>query len=874
MSQPRRHCVTLIPATGRWASPSAETIPTWLRSSHLPGGPHAAPSPIGRNSCSWGLGGPCRLRRPLGAAAVAAGRGSYSHKDKHIAAAAATSSASAFCIAALSASRREPPGIRTFHRAHGPHAVVAAPARGPSMGSGGGGCGGGGNHTRRPGVLSATTAAAAGEGEVEAEVAPYLGPVPDLVTALDALSYTRTFTEMCIFLENKSPLFRGPEVAALILQAASVSELAAQRQVAAAMEVADRRSSELAAAAAGAGGAPGPGGLSAEMLAGVVDEALSAAGPGGGGGGGGAVDPEDEKTVLDELVAANQLLDWATPLLRAHIKRYPPDAVSALLASLAQLQQYDRRLMELAAETFKSDPRDWVRRAAPPPSAAAADAPSGGISNEGADPWFTLVTLAGAFARLGHYDRELMAAVAKQAVELMPQVWERAEAEDAEAAAGWGKGEGEGHSGADGLGGGGAFRVTETVMALVSSFLELYHLDPPLMQAAGEHLAAFAHQLGPDSVCEVVGAFAGFQARNPPFYSLMLRRLLEVEAEVEGEGEVAQGGGSIPIITPRAAGTLYRACTLLKARGDVPELIGADVNRNELDTAGLLPLRDPMDASPSAAVAGGGESDDGGSRLVAMRLSRLLRRCLESFPLPALQATPLGRPTPEQLEAAGGQAPELLEAWEATGLLTVPQILSTLQDVPSVEPLPPSALTAAAAAPPVYGSNDDGEGYAGDSNEDVDEAVVGGADAVAWVPPDALMLYDSTGSGFGARIAVKALDEKLHCCRNIGLDPDSEPDRPEPRSRGALAAAAPPPPLPRRRGRLLRLRGPALSELRCLEVWGWRVLVVPVGVWAGMDLVGRRTWLVRQLDELEISDDPCPGDTTGISPVLGPELWV
>ncbi|GIL83687.1 hypothetical protein Vretifemale_12425, partial [Volvox reticuliferus] len=730
--------------------------------------------------------------------------------------------------------------------------------------------------TRRrlpPGVIAAAAVATDAEAEQ-----PYLGPAADLLSAMDALSYTRTFTEMCIFLEKNYQYFRGAEVAAVVLQAANVSELATQRQVAAAMSVAERRSAELAGRGDG-------GRLNAEMLAGAVEEVLSAAGPGSGGTNG---DTNDD-TVLDELDAADQLMAWATPLLRAHIKRYPPDAVSALLASLAQLQQYDRRLMEIVAENFKSDPQDWLRRA----SSAAVDGgnpvyegPYSSTNSLAADPWFSLVSLAGAYARLGHYDRDLMSEISKLAVKMMPMVSERADAEDvaaaADAAATATKGSGKG-----------GFRVTDTVVALVSSFFEVYHLDPPLLQAAGEHLASFSHQLDQGALSEVILAFAGFNARNSPFYSLMLRRLLEAaeaasamataQGAVQGDsmsGDLDRsggGGGGVeargPALSPRAAGTLYRACILLSDMGDVPELTpllppphgSSSSSSSSYNTA---------EASASAATAAvAADPSAAEARYVGRQLSSLLRECLAAYPLSSLHATPLGRPTPQQLEQAS-VVPELLEAWEITGLLTVPQIISTLQQLPGVEPLPPSSLATSTA-----GQNGNGNSGGGDDDNEDEDAVVGGADAVAWVPPDALLLYDPYGSGSRSssvpRIAIKALDEKIHCCRNIGPDPDLEPDRPGPRSGSSMntrteswspSSSTGGRTTPRQQGhhRMFRLRGPAVSELRCLEVWGWKVLMVPVGIWGAMDPAGRRTWLLRKFDEIAAEAEADAADGAGL----------
>ncbi|GLI64343.1 hypothetical protein VaNZ11_007581, partial [Volvox africanus] len=786
----------------------------------------------------------------------------------------------------ITASRIRPPpdgnsfsGVVRHRIGHSSGGVaLTAPRTGGSTHRADGGSSGSAGGTRRqlpPGVTAAAATDAHAEAEVEAEAEqPYLGPAADQLSAMDALSYTRTFTEMCIFLEKNYQYFRGAEVAAVVLQAANVAELATQRQVAAAMSVAERRSSELAAQGEG-------GGLKAEMLAGAVEEVLSAAGPRSGGTDGGT----NDDTVLDELDAADQLMAWATPLLRAHIKRYPSDAVSALLASLAQLQQYDRRLMEMVAENFKSDPQDLLRRASPAAGSAedaAYEGPYSSTSSAGADPWFTLVSLAGAYARLGHYDRDLMSEIAKLAVKMMPMVSERADAEDVAAAT-------VDATDDSSIGGSssGSFRVTDTVVALVSSFFELNHLDPPLMQVAGEHLAAFSHQLDPGALSEAILAFAGFNARNPPFYSHMLRRLLEAVAATaqgtrQGDGMdvgfdrpgsvAAEALGPLGALSPRAAGALYRACVLLSVSGDVPELSpsawhqhgsSSGTSSGRSDNASVASASTATAAT--AANASAAEAEAAEARYVGRQLSLLLRECLLAYPLSSLQAAPLGRPTPQQLEQASA-VPELLEAWEVTGLLTVPQIISALQQLPGVEPLPPSSLAAFGAGQNANRSSGGGGGGGdGDDDDDDDDdgAIVGGLDAVAWVPPDALLLYDPYGSRSESvpRVAIKALDEKIHCCRNVGMDPDLEPDRPGPRSGSSMnsrsgsirssSSSGSGFTTPRRQGhRLFRLRGPAVSELRCLEVWGWKVLMVPVGIWGAMDPAGRRTWLLQKLDEI------------------------
>lgn len=63
-------------------------------------------------------------------------------------------------------------------------------------------------------------------------------------------------------------------------------------------------------------------------------------------------------------------------------------------------------------------------------------------------------------------------------------------------------------------------------------------------QAAGEHLASFRHQLDAEAAATALHAFAALGARNPPFYDLLLRRLLTTPRPDR--------------VTPQTAGALYR----------------------------------------------------------------------------------------------------------------------------------------------------------------------------------------------------------------------------------------------------------------------------------------------------------------------------
>ncbi len=101
----------------------------------------------------------------------------------------------------------------------------------------------------------------------------------------------------------------------------------------------------------------------------------------------------------------------------------------------------------------------------------------------------------------------------------------------------------------------------------------------PCPQAAGELLAAEAPSLDAPSAAAAVAAFATLNARNSPFYALMLRRLVEAEEEAaagwleaaaereqrrqgQGQGEDMQEGEGLGagdgMLTPQAAGALYR----------------------------------------------------------------------------------------------------------------------------------------------------------------------------------------------------------------------------------------------------------------------------------------------------------------------------
>lgn len=108
--------------------------------------------------------------------------------------------------------------------------------------------------------------------------------------------------------------------------------------------------------------------------------------------------------------------------------------------------------------------------------------------------------------------------------------------------------------------------------------LPSYRITSSPPQAAGELLAAEAPSLDAPSAAAAVAAFATFNGRNGPFYTLLLRRLLEAEeeaaagwmaaaAEREGrrpgrgqgdeEGDEGLGAGD-GMLTPQVAGALYR----------------------------------------------------------------------------------------------------------------------------------------------------------------------------------------------------------------------------------------------------------------------------------------------------------------------------
>ena len=96
------------------------------------------------------------------------------------------------------------------------------------------------------------------------------------------------------------------------------------------------------------------------------------------------------------------------------------------MAALAQLDAYDKRLMEAVAATVAADPAGWLRRAAEGGMAQAAEAAAaaggGGAGRQGMAPgpatderkWSVLLTLARGFAQLGHYDPHLMRGLAEQ----------------------------------------------------------------------------------------------------------------------------------------------------------------------------------------------------------------------------------------------------------------------------------------------------------------------------------------------------------------------------------------------------------------------------------------------------------------------------
>lgn len=83
----------------------------------------------------------------------------------------------------------------------------------------------------------------------------------------------------------------------------------------------------------------------------------------------------------------------------------------------------------------------------------------------------------------------------------------------------------------------------------------------------------------------------------------------------------------------------------------------------------------PSDEGKGGGGEGEGQATSGSaeSRLVARGLSSLLRASLLRYPMSAMQVSPLGRPTPGQLEQAA-EVPHMLEALEVAGLLTVPQV--------------------------------------------------------------------------------------------------------------------------------------------------------------------------------------------------------
>ena len=147
-------------------------------------------------------------------------------------------------------------------------------------------------------------------------------------------------------------------------------------------------------------------------------------------------------------------------------------------------------------------------------------------------------------------------------------------------------------------------------------------------------------------------------------------------------------------------------------------------------------------------------------------------------------------------------------------------------------------------------------------------SVVGGEEAVELLQADALVAYEYAGSGGGGagagddddmrvvRVAVKVLDERLHCCLNFddeGLQQDVEKKQ----EKQATTSGVEEDPVA---GLRLRLRGPALAELRCLESWGWRPLVVPLGRWVALGAAGgaaaHERWLEARLRQVAAREGP------------------
>ncbi len=92
-----------------------------------------------------------------------------------------------------------------------------------------------------------------------------------------------------------------------------------------------------------------------------------------------------------------------------------------------------------------------------------------------------------------------------------------------------------------------------------------------------------------------------------------------------------------------------------------------------ISAIGEVPELAPEPATSAPAGVGPGAEAEAEPGRVSDFLAQLFRGCMDAFPMSSVQAAPLGRPTPEQLDQAQA-VPELLEAWEATGLLAVPQV--------------------------------------------------------------------------------------------------------------------------------------------------------------------------------------------------------
>ncbi len=127
--------------------------------------------------------------------------------------------------------------------------------------------------------------------------------------------------------------------------------------------------------------------------------------------------------------------------------------------------------------------------------------------------------------------------------------------------------------------------------------------------------------LGPTQVSIALAAFTTFNARNPPFYDLLLERAAQLPAEA---------------FTPSDVGNLYRACILLRAMG----------------------------------------SADGGAGAVALprALQGVFAHALQALPLEQLRGTHWAAPSDEQLTAAKKDDPQLLDTWRQAGLMTIPEV--------------------------------------------------------------------------------------------------------------------------------------------------------------------------------------------------------